>query len=901
MINKIQTLLVMLILFVINTPTYGTNYYVDKDATGNNNGTNWLDAWESFASINWSLIQPGDSIYVSGGTTSKTYTETFSFQKSGIVNNYIVFAAGKSVGHNGNVILDGSSERISFTQNYVEVNGFYFTGGGGSKGYIKYDAGGPSATSNHHLRVKNCNFLVSDRAGIYMQYHPHNIEILDNYFEQTVNTSDQGDLIFIRGDVDSGNPWADSISIKGNTFVNQTENPSAHSDGFQGLYCKNVWYENNKSYLFNNKTAYTQMYYNNWCSGKQFIANNLFYISSPASSPFIYVNGYDATLDTVIYYNNTFVTNYGRSPFTTILPSGTAGKLVMKNNIFVNTATTVAGAFEVSKMVSVVADYNIFYAPNSSAVIKLDGNNLTWSQWQSSGRDAHGYNQQPSFANFDWNFSKDKNTVLNYDFSLTSNSTGIDDGVDLGARWNTALDNISRPQGSAWDIGAYEMVTGGGGGNNPPNQPVNPNPQNGAINQSITLTLSWSCTDPNGDPLTYDVYFGNTNNPPLVSGNQTGTSYNPGQLNNNTTYYWEIVAKDNQGATTAGPVWNFTTVTGGGGDVTPPEVVSAALLDSVTLRIIFTEPLEQNSAQNINNYSITNNIDVLNSSLSDSEVTLTTTEHLPNVFYTVTVNNVTDLAGNIISPTANTAPYQYIAANELTELQIDSAYAEAWYQNYNPPKAIDGITEPVDPESRWGGALPMPDSIMFDLGQDKMVGQTRFSFYAWNGGRIYTYSVYSSMDGNSWSAVAENISSSSTEWSVLNFNLIECRYIKLVSLTNNQSQWAGLYEAEIWGLDQATAANTLVEEIPTDYKLEQNYPNPFNPTTTIRFSIPSSQHVKINVYNVIGELVKELVNNEYSSGTYSVEFNAADLPSGIYLYRLESQSFNYTRKMILVK
>ena len=113
----------------------------------------------------------------------------------------------------------------------------------------------------------------------------------------------------------------------------------------------------------------------------------------------------------------------------------------------------------------------------------------------------------------------------------------------------------------------------GGGGNNPPNQPTEPVPANGSLNQLISSTLSWSCSDPNGDPLTYDVYFGTANNPPLASGNQAGTSYNPGALDNNTTYYWKIVAKDNQGATTAGPVWNFSTRLQAAADQILPQLI----------------------------------------------------------------------------------------------------------------------------------------------------------------------------------------------------------------------------------------------------------------------------------------------------------------------------------------
>ena len=110
--------------------------------------------------------------------------------------------------------------------------------------------------------------------------------------------------------------------------------------------------------------------------------------------------------------------------------------------------------------------------------------------------------------------------------------------------------------GPIWSFSTEAVIV-----NNPPNQPANPNPANGAVNTPTSLTLTWSCTDPEGDPLTYDVYFGTSNNPQLVSASQSNASYNTGQLNNDATYYWKIVAKDNHGNSTSGPIWSFTTET----------------------------------------------------------------------------------------------------------------------------------------------------------------------------------------------------------------------------------------------------------------------------------------------------------------------------------------------------
>ena len=81
----------------------------------------------------------------------------------------------------------------------------------------------------------------------------------------------------------------------------------------------------------------------------------------------------------------------------------------------------------------------------------------------------------------------------------------------------------------------------------------------------------------------------------------------------------------------------------------------------------------------------------------------------------------------------------------------------------------------------------------------------------------------------------------------------------------------------------------------------QNYPNPLNPSTLISYSIPRASNLKLIVLNILGQTVKVLENEFKSAGNYSVNFNAADLPSGIYFYRLEAGQFSQVKKMILVK
>ena len=88
---------------------------------------------------------------------------------------------------------------------------------------------------------------------------------------------------------------------------------------------------------------------------------------------------------------------------------------------------------------------------------------------------------------------------------------------------------------------------------------------------------------------------------------------------------------------------------------------------------------------------------------------------------------------------------------------------------------------------------------------------------------------------------------------------------------------------------------------PVQFELSQNYPNPFNPSTTINFTIPQSSIVNLKVFNALGEEVKSLVNKQLESGTHSITFDATDLNSGIYFYRIEAGQYSDVRKMTLIK
>lgn len=107
------------------------------------------------------------------------------------------------------------------------------------------------------------------------------------------------------------------------------------------------------------------------------------------------------------------------------------------------------------------------------------------------------------------------------------------------------------------------------------------------------------------------------------------------------------------------------------------------------------------------------------------------------------------------------------------------------------------------------------------------------------------------------------------------------------------------------GLDVNFVMNKLTDNnvvnAPAEFKLTQNFPNPFNPTTTIKYNIASNNNVSLKIYNSVGQLVATLVEGMQEAGSYEISFNAENLSSGVYYYRLDAGSFTETKKMSLIK
>ena len=116
--------------------------------------------------------------------------------------------------------------------------------------------------------------------------------------------------------------------------------------------------------------------------------------------------------------------------------------------------------------------------------------------------------------------------------------------------------------------------------------------------------------------------------------------------------------------------------------------------------------------------------------------------------------------------------------------------------------------------------------------------------------------------------------------------------------TGGAADWDGKI-----GLATAPVVTGIEDDfsIPIEFNLYQNYPNPFNPLTKIGYSVPQSSKVAIKVFDVLGNEIETLVNEEKSTGTYELTWNAEQLPTGVYFYQLKAGTYVETKKMILLK
>jgi hypothetical protein len=226
-------------------------------------------------------------------------------------------------------------------------------------------------------------------------------------------------------------------------------------------------------------------------------------------------------------------------------------------------------------------------------------------------------------------------------------------------------------------------------------------------------------------------------------------------------------------------------------------------------------------------------------------------------------------------------------------------------------KVIDGLCFCDGDENAKWAHQGMPTSLIFDLGELSKISRTSISFYNFAEGRIYQYNVKVSSDMENWTTVVNNVNSASEEWSNEEFSSVDGRYLELEILSStgpNSANWATVWEAEIWGIGTPKSVEdeeeVLAEEetIPSEFGISQNYPNPFNPTTNIKVMMKDNGSAVLNVFNLLGEKVQSVLDEELSAGEHVVSIDGSRLASGMYIYQLiVDNKFTQVKRMNLIK
>jgi ligand-binding sensor domain-containing protein len=264
--------------------------------------------------------------------------------------------------------------------------------------------------------------------------------------------------------------------------------------------------------------------------------------------------------------------------------------------------------------------------------------------------------------------------------------------------------------------------------------------------------------------------------------------------------------------------------------------------------------------------------------------------------------------------------------NDVGSLAIDGS-GNKWIGTYGGLAKFDGTNWTVYNTSNSGLPNNAVTNIAIDGSGNKWIGTVGSIFWTddsglakfdgtnWtvynnsNSGLPSDYVISLAIDGSgnkwigTWDGLVKFDGSNWTVYKESNSGL-PSNFIRCIEIDKSGNKWIstadGLAVYNEGGV-VPVEENQIREIVPNEYLLSQNYPNPFNPTTTIKYSIPKLSFVTIKIYDVLGSEVATLVNEEKPFGTYELNWNAANLPSGVYFYRTQAGNFIDTKKMIFLK
>jgi hypothetical protein len=413
-----------------DTETFQVNYYVDSQAGSAGNGLSWSQAWKSFGQIDWNAIKPGDTVYISGGT----YNDTLEVGASGSsAGGAITITKGVDPGHNGAVVIDGQNNLSNgvemYGQSYVVIDGLSIRNIANAGVSVKNSSAG--------VVLQNNDVYSGDPGGGNARGYDVRSSVgtivRGNSFSTPTNTTAQTDGIYSMEN--------DNATFENNHIVISNNNTNGHSDGIQSYEDKNVtiranWLQQANTAATNNHGA--------WISDTQ-AGGSVEFLNNVVLTP-------NLTADSAVtHYMEPTWSGTGSAHFmnNTIIGGKRAINLdyTPNDHIMNNIIEPVSGGFGVfvgdGTLAPANVDNNLIWAP-SATVANLSNPNLSWTQWQALGYDPHGVNADPQFTD-----------ASGGNYSLSATSPAVGHGAALA---DVSVDNAgtARPQGAAYDIGAFE-------------------------------------------------------------------------------------------------------------------------------------------------------------------------------------------------------------------------------------------------------------------------------------------------------------------------------------------------------------------------------------------------------------------------------------------------------------
>jgi hypothetical protein len=438
----------------------------------------------------------------------------------------------------------------------------------------------------------------------------------------------------------------------------------------------------------------------------------------------------------------------------------------------------------------------------------------------------------------------------------------------------------------------------------PAGKATNPNPATGATNVDINLSqVSWT----NGAGVTQiDVWFEGS----LVYSGAPVTTWNitPTPLEYNTTYHWKVDSK-NDTCTTYGDNWTFTTMQN-------PNLVEWC--DYFT---------------NLNNWTAVGPFGQGNWSASN---TMTAGGTPPEMYmsWSPSFTGVSTMRSVVIPDFPNNTLVDYYFRFYLDWFADPSGVVTVGI-TYDGGTTVNNLYTVSDPTGSVG-PLEVSGSFMTPAtGSENLQIEATYNGYSFNINWIafddmcltyvvpveltsFTAKAYANEVELNWTTATETnnqgfdiertlINSGTPTWEKIGYvagfgTTTEPKAYSFVDTKLETGKYSyRLKQINLDGTFEYSNAVNVEVEVPIEYALEQNYPNPFNPSTTIKYSIPEDGFVKLAVYNMLGEEVANLVNAQQKAGRYEINFNASNLASGVYVYRIEAANFTASKKLMLMK